>query len=415
MDQNIGKEIRLIRKQRNLSLRALGDKIGVYFTQLGKIERGEESVSDEILLSLEKALEVNFNDILEQSRKIETFFEEFLNSLFFHDQNEEYFKTKIKSKQNISTPFNSLSKIQLMEYILLVSENKIDEAIKMEDSLFEYFIGDYECEALLYQYKGVGYFKKKDYDKALFLLEKARSLVYNEKQRAMILLHLYMVYFSKRMFLKAAVCIETAMRIFAEQGSLRRLSYCYVEYALLLKAEYQYEKAIEYFNKGLHAGELINWSEDIFARTYRNMYWTMILAKDYLKALDYLDEAIEIQPNDPHSALYEIWCNYKLKRYDDAEKIIFKNLHLYKDPDYSSYFKLFDLLVKCKDSIPSKGLLKAAKKTINSFKGKEEYERYVFYIDIILDLLERSDDQLSKIKYLEMKINLLQCCTMYRY
>ena len=93
MDQNIGKEIRLIRKQRNLSLRALGDKIGVYFTQLGKIERGEESVSDEILLSLEKALEVNFNDILEQSRKIETFFEEFLNSLFF--------MTKMK---NISKP-----------------------------------------------------------------------------------------------------------------------------------------------------------------------------------------------------------------------------------------------------------------------------------------------------------------------
>lgn len=63
------------------------------------------------------------------------------------------------------------------------------------------------------------------------------------------------------------------------------------------------------------------------------------------------------------------------------------------------------MLVVLRENEPSNEVIKVANKVINDIKDNEEYERVNFYIDIMLDLLNRSGNELEKIKYLEMKIN----------
>lgn len=62
-------------------------------------------------------------------------------------------------------------------------------------------------------------------------------------------------------------------------------------------------------------------------------------------------------------------------------------------------------MVVQRENEPSNEVIKVANKVINDIKDNEEYERVNFYIDIMLDLLNRSGNELEKIKYLEMKIN----------
>ena len=57
MNQNIGKEMRSIRKYRDLTLRELGKKTGIPYSRLGKFECGKEIPTDEAVSKIEKFLD----------------------------------------------------------------------------------------------------------------------------------------------------------------------------------------------------------------------------------------------------------------------------------------------------------------------------------------------------------------------
>lgn len=85
-----------------------------------------------------------------------------------------------------------------------------------------------------------------------------------------------------------------------------------------------------------------------------------------------------------------------------------ENEFMKTNKQYSSNFELFILLIKYKKNKPTKQLVDLAVKIVESFDGKENFERIIFYIDIVLELFGRQGNDSEKIKYLEMKINLLQ-------
>lgn len=408
MKKDIGKELRLIRKFNHLSLRALEEKTGISYSRLGKFERGEESPTKEIIIQIENAININFNEIYRKSIEIDKLFEDFLNSLFYHDENTQLFKTKIKKEHDKFNLNYKYGKILLIEYILYVLEGKIDEAESLEEELFAYFKNDLECEAILYQYKGLYYRICKDNVKAIYWLEKALSVVLNDKTKAMICYHLSASYMDVRRMMASIKSIEFAKTIFSDYGSFRRVMYCQNEYALALLSTGNYSASIDHFHRVLKASETINCPESYIAMTYRNMCWTMILAKNYESALEYLEEAMMIEAKHPFAVLYGIWCNYKLERYEEAEIIILENEFMKTNKQYSSNFELFLLLIKYKKNKPTKQLVDLAVKIVNSFDGKENFERIIFYIDIVLELFGRQGNDSEKIKYLEMKINLLQ-------
>lgn len=406
MKQNIVKDLRIIRKYRNLTLRELGDKTGIKYSRLGKFECGKEIPTDENIQKIGRALDVNVKEYLEISLKIDELFNEFLNSLFYYDNNNELYKSRILAGKKANIINYELGKAQLIEYIILVLEKDFEQAKSIENELLEYFIDDFSCESILYQYKGLMYRMEKRYNDSILCFERAESESKNEKNEAMLYLHSSIAYKKIGNIAKAMQNIKSALKIFSEYGAVNRSTFCLVEYALLLKANYQYDLAISYFHRALRAMVVINCSDDVFARVYRNMCWTMILINDYKLALEYLEEAEAYDSKHGFTALYGIWCHYKLKNYEEAEKIIINNSHLIKDAGYANIYKLFDMLVKCRESIPSDSLINHAANIVNNMQDVESYERVNFYIDIILDLLNRNGNELGKIKYLNMKINL---------
>ena len=77
MKHNIGKNLRSIRKFRGLTLRELGEKTGIPYSRLGKFEGGKEIPTDEVILKIEKVLDVNFEKYFETSIKVDNIFDEF--------------------------------------------------------------------------------------------------------------------------------------------------------------------------------------------------------------------------------------------------------------------------------------------------------------------------------------------------
>lgn len=406
MNQNIGKEMRSIRKYRDLTLRELGKKTGIPYSRLGKFECGKEIPTDEAVSKIEKFLDINFNEFFETSKNIDIMFDEFLDSLFYYDDSNDLFRTRITNGKINSIINYSFGKAQLIEYIILVLDENFEKARLMQSSLLEYFDDDFECKAIINQYIGLSHRIEKNYDKAIYYFEKAMSMTINRKNKAMLCLHSSIAYKDIGNIAKAMQYIEEAHRIFSEYGSLRRLAFTFVEYGLLLKSNSQFEPAISQFNIALRALEMIDCSESLYAKVYRNMCWTMMLAGDYESALEYLDDAVVIEPKHNLTVLYGIWCNYKLKRYTEAEKLISENKQLHENNEYSRCYELFVLLVKCRESIPSMKLINLAIKIVEDFKQGEDYELVNSYIDIVLDLLNKSGNELEKIKYLEMKVNL---------
>lgn len=406
MVQNIGKVLRLIRKYRGFTLRELGQKTGIPYSRLGKFEGGKEMPTDEAISKIEKVLNMKFHEYFEIAKKIDIMFNEFLDSLFYHDDSNDLFKTRITNGKTNSIINFSFGKAQLIEYIILVLDENFEKARLMESSLLEYFNSDFECKAIIYQYIGLSHRIEKHYDKAIYYFEKAMSMTINRKNKAMLCLHSSIAYKDIGNIAKAMFCIEEAHRIFSEYGSLKRVAYCFIERALLLKSNFQYKESISYFNIAIKALEMIDCSESLYAKVYRNMCWTMILAGDYKRGLEYLEEAIEIEPKHGFTVLYAIWCNCKLQNYQEAERWIEANIDLHNNVEYGSFYELFDLLVKCREGVPSAKSVNLVTKIIEDFKQGEEYERVNFYIDIALDLLNRSGNELEKIKYLEMKVNL---------
>jgi transcriptional regulator with XRE-family HTH domain len=62
----VGARIRSLRKENGLSQQALAERAGVSYKYLGEIERGQVSLSVEILIKIAQALHVQSADILEQ-------------------------------------------------------------------------------------------------------------------------------------------------------------------------------------------------------------------------------------------------------------------------------------------------------------------------------------------------------------
>ena len=66
--EKIGKYLRLIREEKGLSLRKLGEMIDVSHNRLGKFERGEEKPSIEMIEKIESVLGILIDNCFVQHR-----------------------------------------------------------------------------------------------------------------------------------------------------------------------------------------------------------------------------------------------------------------------------------------------------------------------------------------------------------
>ena len=71
--------------------------------------------------------------------------------------------------------------------------------------------------------------------------------------------------------------------------------------------------------------------------------------------------------------------------------------------DYCERFKLFDLLINQENQKITKKLINQAKKVYEDLVSRQRYGNMYFYLDILIDLLDRADDKDELIHYLKIK------------
>lgn len=147
-------------------------------------------------------------------------------------------------------------------------------------------------------------------------------------------------------------------------------------------------------------------SPSTIALTLRNTAWVYILKKEYNESLKKLEEAERLEPTNGNLVLYKIWCNYCLGKYNTARKIICDNNRLHNDSEYSERFKLFEYLANRENQKPTRQIINHVKKLYIRLSEEQRYANMFFYLDILIDLLDKVGDKDELIHYLKIKAHL---------
>lgn len=406
--KNIGNIIRQNRKRKNLSLRDLEKLSGIRYDKIGKYERGELNPNIDTIKILGECLEMNFDISEENEIEVLQLFKDYLNSQFYYEDNSSYFQARIENKRDSYMNSFEYSKILLIEFIICVTGENFTQATVIEKALLPYCKQDLQLTALYYQYKALILREQSEIDLSIDYFLKALELNNNEKQRAMICYHLSTSYKENGNLLKAVEACHYAKNVFSKHSSYLREIHSDILLASIYSRNNCYEDAICKYEFVLKSITDFHSPLSLEALTLTNMVWSSIVHQKYEKGLELLDDYEHLFKNSGVAVLYAIWCFYKTSQFDEAANIIRDNQWVNSIEKYKEKFHLFSLLVKAENDFPSDRILNSAIEVYSSYKPHADYQVLIFYLNIILDLLEKMGDERKQNYYLKMKISLLE-------
>lgn len=403
---DIGKYLRLIREERGISLRKLGEIINVSYNRLGKFERGEEKPNNLMIKKIEKGLNVSFNACKEVDNEINSLLDNFLEAQF-NNQNvvTDYEKLIELNKARYK---NSLiyANVVLMEYIIHILKGDFISA-EEKGRMIENSLTDIFAEQAYLQYKGVCCFLKKNYKDAIDNLSAAQDLFYNEKRLAMIAYHLAMVYKDTHQLTLAIRCLTFAKSVFSKYSSYRRAILTDIELAGAYGIINLTEEAIAIYKSVLIATNYLDIGEDGSRKAVRNLSWVYLRAGRYAEALENLKSEFAYSSISELTVLYNVWCNYKLKNYKEAEKLISVNRKLMSESSLNDEFELVSSLVYLRNGVANKQILDQAIRLFEKMRVSVDSGTVLFYLDIVIDILRTRGNETELIKFMDIKLSLL--------
>lgn len=404
--ENIGKQLYIVRKKRNLTLRELETLSGVKFVRIGRFENNMEKPSQAIIEKLEKALQVKFTDIENVSERILELYDSFVDSLLYESNDLNMYENNIFENDEAYSISYHYSKIMLIQYILRVHKNDFNDIDKDEKELLRLLDEKSDPLQLFYEYKGVRLFLQGNNDEAIQALLTALTVSNNPKQNTMIYYHISMVNMSRNKYIEALKYAELAKRGFVEFASFKRILYTDGQIGSVYSQMRRFDLAIEKYKTCLVSCETLDLLACKKALFLRNLSWIYIKSGNYVKPMEYLEEAEKLEPDSNHLKMYKIWCNYKLGKYNTARSLIEEYSDLRTVKSHRKRYKLFSELVYNAGKKPTITLIELAIDTYNEFTAKHDYELMNFYIDIVIDLLKQRNDDKTLIQYLELKIKI---------
>lgn len=399
----LGNKIKLWRNYRHLTLEQLNALTGIHYARLSKFERGVEIPNQQMLERIEIALDVRFDDLKIVDEEIEALIFDFIDTLFYMRMNFDYFIDIINEKREVYMINQNYYKINLIEYIISVLKSEIEVSNKLEKTLNSTVEPNTLYQQLYLEYKAVKMHSLRHFNEAFVYAEKALSISNYNKNTAMINFHYSLLHHDCGQYEDARKYLMQAKQMFLKGCSYKRAINCDIQMANIYTRIGCYKKAIELQIACLEVFHYMEVNDSMRALTLRNTAWVHILMTEYEKSLKILDEAEILEPKNGNLILYKIWCYYSLGRYDDARKIIDDNQYLHDVSIYKDRFKLFEYLVINGNQKPSKKLINKAKEVYENLAEKEVYENMYFYLDILIDLLDRADDKDELIHYLKIK------------
>ncbi|GAA6425745.1 helix-turn-helix domain-containing protein [Dielma fastidiosa] len=401
-----GKQLYIVRKHKNLTLRQLDELSGVKFVRIGRFENDKEQPTLEIIRKLENALGVSFEQLENVSREIKELYARFVDTLIYDRNDLNQYIELINKNRGIYLVNSHYPIILLILYIIDIHKNNLAEAEKIEEELEKLLLANSEYCQLYYEYKGVRFYLQEHYEEAANILTYAMTIANNYKQNTMICYHLSMVNMSRNIYIEALSYADMAKKGFVEFASFKRILYIEGQIGSIYSQMRRFDLAINKYTTCLTVCETLDVSPTTKALFYRNLSWIYIKSGNYSQSLAYLEKAEILDPENIYLRMYKIWCNYKLGRYNTARSLTIQYKAIEENKSFKKRFKLFCELVYKEGTMPTLPLLKSAIDVYDEFAAKCNFELMNFYIDIVVDLLKQRDDDKRLIQYLETKIKI---------
>ena len=99
--ENIGKQLYILRKKKNLTLRDLETLSGVKFVRIGRFENNLEKPSLAVIEKLERALQVKFDEIEYVSKKILELYQSFVEALLYESNDLDTYESNIINNEEV--------------------------------------------------------------------------------------------------------------------------------------------------------------------------------------------------------------------------------------------------------------------------------------------------------------------------
>lgn len=394
-----------IRIYKGYSLRELSKLTGIHYQQINRFEQGEFDLDNQQIQILQEVL--NFTEYFNTTgyEHALTLFKEFYSCVVKNDTNlSDYIRMIPEHHSDINEKIVHL----VIKYINSVLDKDKIKSREIECFLSKCIIENNLLYHVYLDYKGVHLFNNNQYIEAIELFKKLLTLDLNDAVKSMVLYHLGFVYKNMNNLIDAFIIFTNAKENFHSNNNLSRVFGCNLMLANILLRSRKYEAAEREYLECLHFGNSINIKETEIAKVYRNLSWLMIKKMDYDKAEFYLDKAKLIDANHDLVYVYDTWITYKKEKYNTAKKKIKNYKSLITDSEIVMILDLYDSLCYTEDRKPTLKTVEQCKKVYEYFDLTNNVDLTLFYLDILIELLNRRKDYEKLAFYQKNKIILLE-------
>lgn len=401
-----------IRIAKGYTYRTLAQQTGINYQQIRRFENGEAELNKEQLKCLETVLDVDHYEKGFISENTLNLFYGFYDSLIYDRKELNEYKQQIyNDSKDLSINENII--YQVMRYILCVCDQRIDECLELESELLKYEINDTTVKTAFLDYMGMRYFTSDQHDKAVNLYDNLLSANHEEKVEGMLRYHVGFILKDLNDTKKAMKNLSKARQLFMKSSNIKRLFGCNLLIASVELRERDFDSSEKDYNYCVQLGKTIHIEESELAKVYRNLTWLMIKMEDYTKANLYLEKAKAYDSKHPIVKLYSIWLKYKNQNYPEALMEI-HSCHNISDTRIAIVLELFENLSYLENRKPTKKIIDCAIKVYKYHKKTNDIDLSLFYLDIVIELLERKNDIETLNLYLKEKIFLLENKSLLR-
>ena len=406
--QEIAYLIHFSRKEKNISQKKLGELTGISHQIISRYENGAEVPTEEKLQLILSVLNVSLEEVIEVSNEINEMFDNLLDDLFYRKADYEKYHIVIQENKNCYQQNYDYYKIMVMELIYHIHYRNNEEVNSLIYSFEKKEIQDQKILQIYYEYKGYYLLKKKKTKEGLEYLEKAKLQRYDEKTIAMIHYHMSFAYNYEWLRKTDAEYLIDAKNVFQKYYSLKRVSDCEMILGNYYSTYRNFQKAMQSYKNRLNLLELEKDNKEDFINIYSTIAYVYIEQKQYKKALEAMDKVYEYGRIDKRDHLHYIWCYYKLGDMSNANSWIVKMNRLNLDRELKMLWNLYEMLVAQYDKIPNDRLVEKAIKVYEFYKNQEDLSLSIFYIDIVIELLEKRSEYKIGFFYQKEKTFLLE-------
>lgn len=323
MKVNIGPIFCILRKQKNIRLSDLTNRLNISTSKLSDFEQGKRGLSEKEIIKLYNYIDLEYmvndsiDDIVEQDMK------EIYNHISFCDGKEGQIIEKLNSHINeIKCNFSYITYI-LCKFVYDVYHpqeyhNHIDTITVLERNID---LLSPLSKQILYDTIGVYYKNHDEYENALAYFELGKQHNVSDTVLAMIYYHESMILIIQGKLSIALEYIDKSLYLFLKKLNFKRIVMVSVSLGIIQTRLGNFKDAEDIYINLINAIKTIQIPNQVVI--YNNLIWNELLNKEYEKVISYSKDALQLDVTYANIYVYlsiAYWRSNDLKHAKEALK-----------------------------------------------------------------------------------------------